>query len=350
MKSERIIFEGIEEIGTEEIDLLEPKENQILVKTLTSIISTGTELTVLSGDFPSNSFWDNFAEFPFVPGYSNVGEVVEKGDSVKKFEIGDRVATYAAHSEYSLVEVSETMEEGDPKEELMIPRGAVKVPDGVTNEEAVFHNLAITAMNSVRLADVSMGENIVIVGAGLIGQFAIMFSRTAGGLPIAIELSESRLEIARKSGAIKTVNGAQDNLKEIIKDETSEEGADKVFEVTGNSKVIPEIIKFVKPLGELIVLSSPRGKTEMDYHDEVNAPSRTIKGTHISSHPDHKTPYNPWTARRNTELFFDYLKNDYIDVEHLVSQKYPRQKAEKAYKNLLKERERFMGVILGFEE
>jgi len=79
---------------------------------------------------------------------------------------------------------------------------------------------------------------------------------------------------------------------------TKGEITDITFEVTGNPKVIPQAIKLVKPLGKFILLSSPRGPSLLDFHDEVNAPSRIIIGTHFSSQPVYETPYNPWTRKK----------------------------------------------------
>lgn len=342
MKTKRVVFERPGEIALEEVELPEPSGNQVLVKTLTTLISTGTELTTLTGEFPPRSYWAEVSKYPFTPGYSNVGTVIKRGGDVEEVEIGDRVASMTPHSQYALADVGEPLKE---------PRGVVKIPDGVSDEEATFHDLASTVMNSIRLAKVSMGESVVVIGAGLLGQFAVMFSRIAGGYPvISIELSEKRLKIAQKSGATETVKSDVEDVEKKVRSITNSRMADVVFEVTGNPAVIPWAIKLVKPQGRLIVLSSPRGPTQLDFHDEVNAPSRTIIGTHVTSQPEYETPYNQWTLKRNTELFFEFLKGGIIKINHLISHKYPWFEAERAYRMLIENRAEAMGVILDFRE
>jgi 2-desacetyl-2-hydroxyethyl bacteriochlorophyllide A dehydrogenase len=333
VKTKRIVFKKPREIVLEEADLPEPSENQVLIKTLVTLISTGTELTILTGEFPRGSYWSKYSTYPFIAGYSNVGIIIKKGDKVKDVDIGDRVASGAPHSQYALINVDD----------------AVKVPENVSDEDATFHALASTVMNSVRLSKVTLGESVGVIGAGLLGQFAIMFSRLAGGFPVvAIEISEERLRIAKKSGATETIKSDKEDVSKRIKDLTEGRMLDVVFEVTGNPEVIPWAIKLVKPLGRFIILSSPRGPTQLDFHDEVNAPSRVIIGTHATSHPEYETPYNPWTRKRNKTLFFNFLKTGIVKVAHLITCIYPWYEAEKAYSMLIENRARAMGVLLDF--
>lgn len=328
-----VVFEKPRIVSIKYRDLPKPSGKQILIETIMTLISTGTELTILSGDFPPKSAWAEYGRYPFIPGYSNVGVVIDKGEEVKNINIGDRVASTAPHTQYALIS----------------SENVVKIPDNVSDEEAVFHTIAVIVMNSVRLAGVSLGDCIVVMGVGLLGQFAIIFSKLCGGFPIiAVDLSEKRLRIAKTSGATKTIVG--DNIHDEIYSLTEGRLADIVFEVTGNPNVIPKAIKLVRPLGKFIVLSSPRGPTLLDFHDEVNRPSRIIIGTHNSSHPLYETPYNPWTKRRNRKLFFKLLQNKIIDVKHLISHRYRWINADKAYDMLLKDRTKAMGVILKFKE
>ncbi|RLE73330.1 MAG: hypothetical protein DRJ45_00420 [Thermoprotei archaeon] len=333
IKNGFIVFEKPRRVVIKYRDLPKPSGKQILVKTSMTLISTGTELTVLSGDFPPKSAWAEYGKYPFIPGYSNVGIVVEKGREVKDIDIGDRVASTAPHSQYALIS----------------SKDVVKIPDKVSDEEAVFHTIAIIVMNSVRLARISLGDCVIVMGVGLLGQFAIIFSKLCGGFPIiAVDLSEKRLRLAKISGATKTIIG--NNIYDKIYELTDGRFADIVFEVTGNPKVIPKAIRLLRPLGKFIVLSSPRGPTLLDFHDEVNRPSRIIIGTHNSSHPLYETPYNPWTMKRNRELFFKLLENKIIDVKHLITHRYWWMDADKAYSMLLKNRTQAMGVILDFKK
>jgi 2-desacetyl-2-hydroxyethyl bacteriochlorophyllide A dehydrogenase len=338
MRYRRIVFTGPRKVEIKEDELPEPSSNQILIKTRMTLISTGTELTMLSGDYPKGSVWNNITRYPVFPGYSNCGVVEKVGSDVKKFTIGDRVSSTAPHAEYAIVREDR----------------AVKVPEEVSDEEATFGTLSATVMNSVRLADIKLGESVIIVGAGILGQLACQFSRLCGGYPVvAVDLSRRRLEIAKRLGATYTINPREEDAEERVKEVTGGRGGDVVFEVTGNPKVIPWELSLVKRQGRLILLSSPRGRTELDFHDLVNWPSRVIIGTHTSSHPSHETPYNPWTWERNIQLFFEFLSAGLVNVKDLITDRYRWTEAEKVYQRLLDplgERLQALGVILDFGE
>jgi threonine dehydrogenase-like Zn-dependent dehydrogenase len=182
---------------------------------------------------------------------------------------------------------------------------------------------------------------------------AVLFSRLSGGFPvIAVDVADKRLELARLSGATSSVKyTGYESLEEEVKRLTGGRMADVVFEVTGNPNVIPWAIKLAKkPLGRFIVLSSPRGPTTLDFHDEVNSPSRIIIGTHFGSQPTYETPYNPWTRKRNTELFLSMLKANMINLNHFITHTYPWRRAPEAYKMLLENRTQALAVLLDFRE
>ncbi len=336
MIARRIVFKGPMNVVIEEFEVPKVGRGQILIKTRATLISTGTELTMLSGRFPKGSFWDQITNYPLTPGYSNCGVVVEVGEEVKDFMVGDRVASKARHAEYAVIESKE----------------AVKVPDEVSDEEATFSTLAATVLNGVRRADISLGETVVILGLGILGQLACQFARLSGGFPvIAVDLSDKRLEIAKKLGVKLALNPKRDDVDREIKKVTNGKGADVVFEVTGNPEVVGWGLKLTRRQGRFILLSSPRGPTTIDFHDEVNWPSRVIIGAHTTSHPEFETPYNPWTQKRNVELFLNLVREGLVNVKDLITDRYPWYKAKDVYMELLDplgERLNRLGVILDF--
>jgi len=338
MRYRRIVFKEPKKVEIEEAELPELAPNQILIRTRMTLISTGTELTMLSGEYPKGSHWNNITKYPVYPGYSNCGVVEKIGENVQKFKVGDRVSSTAPHAEYAVI--------GEDR--------AVKIPDGVSDEEATFGTLSATVMNSVRLANIKLGESVIVVGVGILGQLACQFSRLCGGFPvIAVDLSRRRLEIAERLGVTAMIQPKEEDVEQRIMELTKGKGGDVVFEVTGNPKIIPWELSLVKRQGRLILLSSPRGVTELDFHDLVNWPSRTIIGTHTSSHPSHETPYNPWTRERNTQLFFELLSAGLVNVRDLITDRYKWTEAKQAYQRLLDpfgERLQALGVILDFRE
>jgi 2-desacetyl-2-hydroxyethyl bacteriochlorophyllide A dehydrogenase len=339
MRAKRVIFKNFKVAEFEEYDVPSPGEDEILIQTTRTLISPGTELTLLSGEYPPDSYWARYGKLPCIPGYSNVGRIVKLGRGVDGFREGDVVASGGTHSQYVVINVK------SPGTESVV----IRVPDGVRPEEATFHSLAATAMNSVRLAHVSMGEATVVMGAGIVGQFAVAFSRLSGSLPvIAVDPSRLRLEKAKISGANELIDPSSKRLEEAVSKLTKGRLADVVFEVTGNPDVLPTGLKLVKEGGRFVILSSPRGLSTVDFHDEINRPSRIILGTHVESHPSVEGYQSQWTYRRNVEFFFDLLLSRLMRIDHMITETYSWTKAPDAYQFLLEDRTRALGIILDF--
>ncbi|RLF21008.1 MAG: hypothetical protein DRZ82_00025 [Thermoprotei archaeon] len=335
VRSKYVVFLKPHVVKIMEEELPKPQGNEVLIRTKLTLISAGTELTALTGNFPPGSRWANYVRYPFRPGYCNVGIVEEVGGDVKEINVGDVVVSTAHHSQYA----------------LMSSDNVIKVPGGVHLEEAVFHTIAAGVMHSVRISGVTLGTSVVVIGLGILGQMAVQFSRLCGAYPvIGIDLYEKRLEIGKKSGATHIVNARTEDVHEEVRRITEGNMADIVFEVTGSPDVIPWAIKLVRPMGRLIILSSPRGPTTLDFHDEVNAPSRIIQGTHFSSQPEVETYYYPWTRRRNTKLFLKMLADGIVKVRHLITHIIPFERANEAYELLLKRKEETLAVLLDFRK
>lgn len=304
---------------------------ELVVKTTRSLISTGTEMTIFSGEFPANSNWSQYGKYPFKAGYSNVGVVVETGAGVDASWKNRRVASFTPHAAY----IRTTPDQCDP------------VPDGVSDEHAAFFSIALIVMNGVRLSEVAWGESVAMYGAGLLGQFCSRFCMLAGARPIlVVDTAAARLALLPKHPAIVPVDASKADPVAVTKEATRGRLASVVFEITGNQTLIPgEFDLLTRPLGRFVMLSSPRGPVPFDFHDLSNAISSKIIGAHQMSHPAHETPYNVWTKHRHVELFYEWVKSGEFDLRPLVSHRMPAANAPDAYAMLLADRSKAMGVI-----
>jgi|YNPNPStandDraft_1061719.scaffolds.fasta_scaffold22317_3 2-desacetyl-2-hydroxyethyl bacteriochlorophyllide A dehydrogenase len=309
-----------------------PGEGELLVQTSRTLISTGTELTILSGEFPPGSKWAEYGKFPFVPGYDHIGVVVEVGSKVDPSWLGRKVASYAPHAAYVTLR----------------PEAVRPVPAAIPDEEAAFFTLAEIVMNGVRRGEVRWGEAVVVYGLGLLGQLTARCCHFAGARPvIGVDVSEERLKRLPQAPGFQGVNPGRQNLVEIVREQTQGRMADVAFEVTGNPELIPREFEALKRQGRLVILSSPRGPTSsFDFHDLCNSPSYTLIGAHNSSHPPVETPSNPWTQKRHAELFFHLLASGEWEVKPLISHRAPYTEAPRLYEMLLEDRTQAMGVVL----
>jgi len=329
-----VVFTAPRKAVVEDRPIPKPGEGQMLVKARRTLISTGTELTIFKGEFPKDGGWAAWAKFPFVPGYSHIGDVMEVGPGVDKSWIGKRVGSYAEHGLYMLA--------GLPK--------VWPVPDGVSDDVASFFVIAQITINCVRRGRTEWGESAVVYGLGLVGQFIVRELLIAGARPvIAVDVAESRLRLLPGHKALIAVNPKKESVKEAVTRATKGRMADMVYEVTGAQSLIQGEFEALRPLGRFIVASSPSGPSVFDFSDYCNAPSFEIIGAHTSSAGDVETPYHLWTRTRNAELFFNTVLDGEIDVEPLVSHREPYAKAPELYQMLLEDRSRAMGVILEWD-
>jgi len=333
MDNPTVVFTEPREVEVVDRERPDPGADEVLVETDTSLVSTGTELTVLSGDYPEGSVWDSYGTYPFDAGYANVGTVVEVGDAVDRDDIapGTRVATWTPHAAYVTARAED----------------CVVVPDDVSEDQASLFAIAQIVMNGVRKGRVDWGETVVVYGLGILGQLAVRFCHLAGAdTVVGVDLAEERIDYLPDEPGIVGVDPTASDPGEVVDEVTDGRGADVVFEVTGNPDVIPEEIERLREQGRLVLLSSPHGETTLDFHDYVNGPSIEIIGAHQTSHPPVETPQTPWTKHRHAELFFSYLRQGRMAVDDLFSDSRSYEDAPDLYQSLLEDRTGAMAVRL----
>lgn len=336
MKNPIIVFPEKQSVEIQYREIKQPGTGELLVKNSKSLISIGTEMTAFSGDYPAGSVWEKFFPYPFDTGYATVGEVVGVGKGVDKSWLGKRVGTMAPHCRYAVV----------PAEDVRIVHRAE-----ISDEEAVFYIIAQIVMRGIRMSKVGWGDAVVVFGMGLLGHFAACFCRLSGAKPVfAVDTADFRLDLLPKDKSLISVNALKQDLLEKVKEYTGGRMADIVFEVTGNAKLIPDEFKVLHDQGRFVMMSSPRDKTDFDFHDLCNRPSHTIIGAHNFSHPKVATYENPWTMVRHCELFFDLVADGELDVKRMISHRIPWQDAPGVYHKLQENRSEYMGVVIDWEE
>ena len=226
MTNPTIVIPEPRKIVIEDREQPEPDSGAVLIETDTSLISAGTELTILSGEYPDNSIWDEYGTYPFVPGYANVGTVVESKSSI---ETGTRVATWSPHAAFVTA----------PADECVI------VPKAVTDEQASLFAIAQIVMNGVRRGRTDWGETAVVYGLGILGQLAVRFCHLLGvETVIGVDLVEQRIEYLPDEEGIVGIDATAEDPEEIIEAVTDGRLADVVFEVTGNPDAIPSRVRY----------------------------------------------------------------------------------------------------------
>lgn len=232
MKAKAIVFTAPSKVEIADIDIPKPGPGQVLTKTLYSGVSTGTENRVLSGGQAGG-------DFPLIPGYENLGQIIEAGSGVNIeagstvfVGLGDFTGPYnrcwGGHSQYALRDVSQL----------------VPMPEGTDPAKALYTKVGAIALHGVKRAGVCEKDTVAVVGLGLIGHLAVQCCKALGAAAIAIDIDPARLQAAKNAGADYTVNAADENAAACVR-EISNGGVDVAIDATGIPNLVDSTARLV---------------------------------------------------------------------------------------------------------
>lgn len=324
MKTKQILFTKINTAELVESELPELKENEVRVKTAFSTISQGTERANITGDPNVYGAGLSAVIFPRACGYSSAGIVIEVGEKVDKVKVGDRVVTtWAFHREINQVDEKQL----------------VKIPDGISFSEASMTLIASFPLAAVRKCHVEIGESTVIMGLGILGQFAVMFARTQGAVPvIAVDPVKERREKALKLGADYALDPTDDNFIEKVKELTNG-GANVCIEVTGLGKGLEQGLDVMKRFGRIALLGCTRDKNfTIDYYKKVHCPGITIIGAHTMARPSEESHSGWFTHADDIKAIMKLIELNRIDVKQLVGEVHSPTECYEVFKRLVEDK------------
>ncbi|HEX4216408.1 MAG TPA: zinc-binding dehydrogenase [Candidatus Dormibacteraeota bacterium] len=220
-------------------------EDEVLVETIATLISTGTELANFTGLSPNVWIKGAWGAYPHVPGYTAVGRVLAVGDGVGRYGRqgqrivpGVRVFGFTPHASVAKASVSRR---------LLFP-----LDDGDDVNRMLLARMGMVASAGMRaLHRPAYGRDVVVIGQGLVGLFAAQLLDIAGAEVVAYDRAPRRVELARSLGVDARLGPAEgEELGEI---------ADIVIEAIGNPRLVPAAVAMARNLGEVVLLGSPRG-------------------------------------------------------------------------------------------
>jgi predicted dehydrogenase/threonine dehydrogenase-like Zn-dependent dehydrogenase len=336
----------------EEVPVPQVKTGSVLIKTTKTLVSLGTEKMLVEfgkANFIQkakqqpekvkmvldkvktdglkstlNAVFNKLGQ-PLPLGYCNVGEVVAVGKGVTEFNIGDRVASNGSHAEY-----------------VLVPKNLVaKIPDNVTDDEAVFTVIGSIGLQGIRLLKPTFGETIVVVGLGLIGLVTAELLKANGCNVIGFDFDPEKVKIANEKG-ITAINPSEgtDQVK-FVKTFTNGIGADGVV-ITASSKsndIIAQSAQMSRKLGRVILV----GVIGLDinradfYNKEIifqvscsYGPGRYDEEYEQKGH-DYPIGYVRWTEKRNFEAVLNAISKKTLDVNPLITDRIPLNDYLKIY-------------------
>ncbi|MBV8686617.1 MAG: zinc-binding dehydrogenase [Alphaproteobacteria bacterium] len=270
-------------LAFEPIETPAPGEGEVLIRTLHSGISAGTELTQYRGTSPfMHRQWDEarrlFVEagapsWPYPVrnlGYEEVGEIVEAGRGVRDLRPGQRVYGTWNHRTHHLATA-------DYARERLLPEGA-------DPRIGLFSHIGAVALNGVHDAQLRIGDTVAVFGLGVPGQIVAQAARRSGAKVIAVDPDPERRDLALRLGAHTALAPGAGGAAEAIKAETGGRGADACIEVSGAPAALSDAIRAVAYSARVVAMGFFQGEVpglrlgEEYHHNRVQLVCSQISG------------------------------------------------------------------------
>lgn len=334
-----VVCQGPRRVALEERALADPGPGQLLVSSRVSLLSVGTELTTVRGDWPEGAFWRRITRYPGDLGYSLVGRVAAVGAGIGDFAVGDRVFANAPHGSAALLTVQRP-----PIERPNV----ISIPADVSDEAAAFLALALVALNGVRLARIELGDTVAVVGLGVIGQLCCRLARLAGARRvIALGRRPGHLVAARAGNVTLAANPRDGDALALVREHNRGALVDVVLESSGSASAIDLALRLARRQGRVVLAGSPSGPVSLELHETVHGQGIQLIGAHLSTLPFGELPLQAgWSLERAAGLFWDVLSTGDLEVESLITERLPGHDAPALYDRLLIERGDALGVLL----
>jgi threonine dehydrogenase-like Zn-dependent dehydrogenase len=323
VRGRRIVFVENEIADLEDYEFLGPGKAEVTVRAEHTTVSPGTETAVLCG-LPGAR-----RAFPYYPGYSCAGVVIDAGLETDGFPVGQRVVGRIGHASIATVSSNQLF----------------RVPDNVDSVSASFIELGIIVLQGVRKARISPGDRVVVLGQGLIGQMCNRMAKLSGASEvIAVATSRRREATAiKKGGADRFITLESGDVADTL-------CADIVIEAVGVPGAIETATRCARLGGRVALVGSARGLSR-DFNVGALIRNRRLEvvGAHISAMPAHDISNQRWTYRAEGELFLKTLEMKMLSVAELVTWSARPEEANAVYECLAYGGDHHVGITFNWD-
>ena len=335
MKSRTIIFTEPYKAEFLERDVREPGQDEVLVKTVVSSISSGTERANFVGD-PNVSIYTGAVGFPRTVGYSSAGIVEKVGENVTDIKPGDRVAMSGSiHAEYNIINKNNVHK--------------IESENISFNDAALWYISCFPAA-AIRKCRLEFGESAIVMGMGILGQIAVKLLSVAGASPvIAVDPDPIKRKKALEIGADFAFDPFESDFTNKVKDVT-DGGANVAIEVTGNGKALDQVLDCMKKFGRVALLGCTRNSDfTIDYYRKVHGPGVSLIGAHTMARPENESSPGMWTTKDEIKGIQKLTKFGRLNLGELVEEIHNPAEAQNIFNRLAAEKA-FPVVQFNWEE
>ena len=320
-----------------------PAAGQVLVKTLVSAISPGTELLVYRGEWPEDLPVDENIpalagkfRFPLKYGYAAVGTVIEAGSDVPREWLDRRVFAFQPHQSHFLAS----------------PDQLIVLPDSLPAEAAAFLPNMETAVSFLMDGRPLTGERVVVFGQGVVG---LLTARLLSGMPLAALITVDRYPLRREKsktwGATASLDPTEplvaERLAELLDMQSAVDGADLVYELSGNPAALDLAVRVTGFSGRIVIGSWYGAKrSDLDLGSRFHRGRMHLVSSQVSRIAPELT--GRWTKERRLQWALRMLEESRpVD---LITHRFHLSQAAEAYAILHEQPEHAIQVMLTYED
>jgi 2-desacetyl-2-hydroxyethyl bacteriochlorophyllide A dehydrogenase len=322
MKATAIVFSAQETVQLQSYELPELAEDEILVRTQYSGVSSGTEIWAYEGLRKELSF-------PTVPGYQSVGNVVATGANVKGRRVGEQVHFITSR----LPDVFPPTWMGAHVSHAIVKSGVTPVPPGTDLVAAAVAALPGVSLRGLKMVDVNIGDLVVVFGQGLIGQGSAQLARLRGATVVATDVAPLRLDLSRKFSADIVVDASKENVGDIVRS-IKPAGADCVIETTGRSDMFAPAIDLLRWEGHLLLQGWYPNPITFDFN-QTHGKKPRIAVT---------------CGQDDADIPLDLMARNKLHFRRLVTHVVSPEKAPEIYSRLAKRDPDILGVVFDWRQ
>jgi threonine dehydrogenase-like Zn-dependent dehydrogenase len=321
MLVKKVVLFGARDLRMEESEIDEEalKKGECLVETDVSAFSTGTDLANYLGD---STYVPGAPDYPRQVGYSNAGVVRRVFDEDGLLAPGQRVFSIRPHQSAFITE----------QDEVLVP-----IPVGVSSSEASLAYLTQLGLSALRRARYEAGENVLVLGLGVIGLCTVALARAIGACVVGIEAnSELRADVATTLGAQRVLMSEEGQIKEKTEKVFGEAGADIVVLTANPWAAYRLALELVRREGRVSILGFPgRGQQRPDFNPLdprwIYAKQLTLTGAGLTSSLRCEASEIRFNLSRNLEFVLGLMRDGSLNLGPLISHRFPASQARDAY-------------------
>lgn len=339
-----VFVDDAEKVVVKKATLPELKENEVQIKVSVAGIC-GSDIHTYKGLHP-------FRKPPVIIGHEVAGEVVEVGEKVTRFKVGDRVTVepqigtgesegiMTGNVNYSDNRLAPGMGDwlGTMAEYFIAPEAQVlPLPDTVTYDEGVLVEPLAVGVHAAYKGEVQQTDRVAILGAGPIGLLTLIAVKDRGVENVVVtDVLEYSLEKAKEMGASSVINiKEKQNWVNEAKEVLDKGSFDKVFITAGVPGIVNDALNLLKKGGRVVTVAMFHGQQEIDI-EQLQQNEKEVVGCMTYNRPD-------------SEKALEIITKGEFGVDKVISHKLHYEEAGKGFKMVDKKLDNSVKVLISFE-